>query len=345
MGEAYRLAGVGTKGALLAPSYHCISMLDPAVSLGADIQFYPLKEGLAPDLAKIEEVVATYRRPISALLATHFFGFPQDFSDLKQWCEKHRIVLIEDCSHVLFTERFRAAGTGIYGRFTIASPYKFFPCADGGLLYSPDENLVGKVITQSGDLARELRGIKHTIEKCRSFDKVSFETSSIERQVQTLSTKPVIEGGEQTAEYSHPSFLYVKADEKIRALRSSRVIVRVSAIDENIRRRRRNFERWVDAVSGLPNCFAPFAKLPENCVPYMFPLYIEHANPHFYWLKHLGIPVWRWDEIAISDCRIAQDYRLHLLHLPCHQSLSEAQLNWMIVTLQKVFRYSARGAQ
>ncbi len=345
MGEAYRLAGVGTKGALLAPSYHCISMLDPAVSLGADIQFYPLQAGLAPDLSKLDEILATYGRPISALLATHFFGFVQDFSNLKQWCEQRQIVLIEDCSHVLFTERFQAAGTGIYGKFTIASPYKFFPCADGGLLCSRDEHLADRAITRPAGFTRELRGTKHTIEKCRFFDKVGFETVSIDKQMETLSTEPVIEGGEQTAEYSHPSFQYVKADEKIRSLRSSRFIVRVSAIDENIRRRRRNFERWVDAVSGLPNCYALFAKLPENCVPYMFPLYIEQANPHFYWLKQLGIPVWRWDEIAITDCRIAQDYRLHLLHLPCHQSLSEAQLNWMIVTLQKVFRYSARGAQ
>ena len=345
MREAYRLAGVGANGALLAPSYHCISMLDPAVALGADIQFYALQAGLAPDLSKLDEILATYGKPVSALLATHFFGFAQDFSDLKLWCEKRRIVLIEDCSHVLFTGRFRAVGTGIYGRFTVASPYKFFPCADGGLLYSIDENLVDGVITQSGGLARELRGIKHTIEKFRTFDKVGFETDSIDKQVNALRAAPVIEGGEQIREYSQPSFLYVKSDEKTRALISSRFIVRVCAIDENIKRRRRNFEGWADAVSGLPNCNAPFPNLPQNCVPYMFPLYIEHVNPHFYWLKHLGVPVWRWDEIAISDCRIAQDYRLHLVHLPCHQSLSDAQLNWMIATLQKVLRSPARGEE
>ncbi len=345
LGEAYRLTGVGSTGALLAPAYHCISMLDPAVMLGADIQLYPLKADLAPDLDKLDVLIENYGKPISALLAVHFFGFPQNFGDLKRWCEKRQIVLIEDCSHVLFTQRFRAAGTGIYGEFTIASPYKFFPGADGGLLYSRDEQILDSVTTHSGGLAREIRGAKHTIEKCLSFNKMSFETALIDKQVKALGNKPVVEGGEQISEYSYPSLLYVKADKEIRALCSSRAVVRLSSIDEVIRRRRQNYDRWANAVSALPNCYVPFAKLPENCVPYMFPLYIERVNPHFYWLKQLGIPVWRWDEMAISDCQIAQDYRLHLLHLPCHQSLTDAELNWMIVSLQTVLRSSAKGAK
>ena len=345
MGEAYRLAGVGAEGALLAPAYHCISMLDPAVSLGAEIQLYPLKSDLAPDLEKLEILLANYGKTVRALLAVHFFGFPQDFGELRQWCEKQQIVLVEDCSHVLFTERFRAAGTGVYGRFAIASPYKFFPSADGGLLFSPEEQIFAGVITHSGGLARELRGAKHTIEKCRLSNAKSFDTDAIDKELEALGNKLVVEGGEQIAEYSRPSFFYISADKKTRALHSSRFVVRVSAIDEIISARRRNFERWANAVSGLPNCYAPFAKLPQSCVPYMFPLYIEQVNPHFYWLKHLGVPVWRWDEIAISDCAIAQDYRLHLLHLPCHQSLTDAELNWMIVTLQTILRYSAKGAK
>ena len=345
MGEAYRLAGAGAEGALLAPAYHCISMLDPAVWLGAEIQLYPLKPDLAPDLEKLEILLANYDKPVSALLAVHFFGFPQDFGKLKQWCEKQQIVLIEDCSHVLFSEGFRAAGTGIYGKFAIASPYKFFPSADGGLLYSPDEKMFDGVTTQSGGVAHEIRGAKHTIEKCRLSNDKSFDTDSIDKALEALGNKPVVEGGEQIAEYSRPSIFYVSADKKTRALHSSRFVVRVSAIDEIISIRRRNFERWANAVNGLPNCYALFAILPQNCIPYMFPLYIEQVNPHFYWLKHLGVPVWRWDEIAMSDCRIAQRYRLHLLHLPCHQSLTDAELNWMIVTLRTVLRCSAKGAK
>jgi dTDP-4-amino-4,6-dideoxygalactose transaminase len=77
----------------------------------------------------------------------------------------------------------------------------------------------------------------------------------------------------------------------------------------------------------------------------MFPLHIDQPTPHFYWLKHLGLPVWRWDEMAVSNCPVAQDYRLHLLHLPCHQSLTTDQMDWMISALQKTLRHPAQGTQ
>jgi dTDP-4-amino-4,6-dideoxygalactose transaminase len=66
--------------------------------------------------------------------------------------------------------------------------------------------------------------------------------------------------------------------------------------------------------------------------------------PHFYWLKQLAVPVWRWDEMAVSPCPVARDYRLHLLHLPCHQSLSDDEMDWMLAALGKVLRTPVAGA-
>jgi dTDP-4-amino-4,6-dideoxygalactose transaminase len=55
-------------------------------------------------------------------------------------------------------------------------------------------------------------------------------------------------------------------------------------------------------------------------------------------LKKLGVPIWRWDDMAASDCAISQRYREHLLHLPCHQALSDAELQWMLQAVSKVMR-------
>lgn len=65
-------------------------------------------------------------------------------------------------------------------------------------------------------------------------------------------------------------------------------------------------------------------------------LYLDQPEPHFYWLKQLGFPVYRWDSIALSDCSTANDYRLHLLQLPCHQSLTDSDMDWMIAAITKV---------
>lgn len=345
LGEAYRLAGVNRDGALLAPAYHCVTMLDPAMALGADIVLYPLQPDLSPVLNKLDELLAAYGKPVKAFLATHYFGLAKNFSHLKKWCDRHDIVLIEDCSHTLFTEAFQAAGTGIYGRFVASSPYKFFACEDGGLLYSPDAVLLDTVKTRPAGVVEELRGIKRVIEKCRSNGPTASDSELIDARLAELNVKPLIEGNNRITAYDHPSSLYTAEESGLSSLMGSRCIVRLSSLTENMKRRRNNYQRWAKAVAELPNCHALFPELPEYCFPYMFPLHIKHAKPHFYWLKQLGTPVWRWDEMVISGCPIAQDYRLHLLHLACHQSLTDLQLDWMITVLQKTLRSPWQGVK
>ena len=68
----------------------------------------------------------------------------------------------------------------------------------------------------------------------------------------------------------------------------------------------------------------------------MFALLLERPETDFSRLKRLGVPMWRWDEMARSECPIAQRYRMALVHLPCHQSLSRGELDWMIGTVERV---------
>jgi len=345
LGEAYRLAGVGCEGALLAPAYHCVTMLDPALALGADVQLYPLQTNLSPDPEKLDELLINYGKPVKALVATHFFGVKQNFSWLKQWCVSHEITLIEDGSHTLFTERFQAEGIGTYGEVVVASPYKFFSCADGGLFYSPKAHLLDDMKTKPASLTDELRGLKSLFENSRTSMTRTYDSDAIDTQLKAFRAHAPITGNERIIERSHASAQYCGALTKMASLRSSQFITHHSSIEANITRRKSNFRRWAQALKNVANCHALFPDLPEGCVPYMFPLYIDHPNPHFLWLKHLGVPIWRWDEMAISNCPIAQDYRLHLLHLPCHQALLESQMDWMIAACQKTLRLPVQGAR
>ena len=343
LGEAYRITGVGRNGALPAPAYHCVTMLDPAIALHADILLYPLHHDLSPDLTKLDELLVAHGKPVKALLATHYFGLAKDFTELKLWCDTHRIAFIEDCSHTLFTETFQAPGTGVLGRFVAASPYKFFACADGGLLYSPDPRPLDTVTTKSAGVIQELRGLKRTLEKYRSTGPTAADIGLIDTQLAELGTQPLVAGRELSTAYARPSPQYSAAESGTASLFGSRCIVKLSSICDNGKRRRGNYQHWADAVAELPNCHALFPDLPENSFPYMFPLHIAFPYPHFYRLKHLGVPVWRWDEMAFSDCAVAHNYRLHLLHLPCHQALTKIQMQWMITVLAKTLRLPWRS--
>lgn len=327
---------------LLAPAYHCLTMLDPAQNLGADVLLYPLRGDLAPDFAGLQKLLQDSTRPVKALLATHFFGFAQDFSGLKEWCAENGIVLVEDCSHAMFTEDFQAAGVGIYGDFVIASPYKFFPCADGGLLFARESARLIDVRTESPSLADELRGVWSLLRGAFAGNGSPCALAQIDARLAEFAGQRILAAEERIEQY-RVSHRFSRNETRKSSLRSSRLTVRTARCEDISRRRRAHYQRWVAGVATLPHCRVLFPQLPAECTPYMLPLYIAQPEPIFYWLKRLGFPIWRWDEMAVSDCPVAADYRLHLLHLPCHQSLSDAQMEWMLGTLKKTLGQALRG--
>lgn len=337
--EAYRLSGVRSGTALMAPAYHCLTMLDPAIMLEAEILLYPLNKDLSPDLAHFDSVLAQTKNPVKALLATHFFGFIQDFTKLKTWCETRGITLIEDCSHVLFFQDYRAVGSGQFGKYVTSSPYKYFACEDGGLLFASEPSLLSNVNTKKRTLLDELRGLKHFLEKYRT----NLPSFVSETQLSELFRAPETTSELQITDYNCPSSHFVQSDQTKAALRTSHWTVEIESLNSIIAGRRKNYSLWVNLVETLPNCRALYPQLPETCIPYMFPLLIDKPTPHFHWLKHLGMPIWRWDELAVSECTIAHHYQLHLLHLPCHQSLDKSQMVWMTRTLSALLKQSIEG--
>jgi perosamine synthetase len=135
---------------------------------------------------------------------------------------------------------------------------------------------------------------------------------------------------------SEPSEQYEQHGESTACLRVSRSIVAHTDVGQLMSRRRANYQTWVDRVRGLRHCRALFPALRNGCIPYMFALLLERPESDFSRLKKLGVPMWRWDEMARSECHVAQRYRMALVHLPCHQSLSRAELDWMIGTVERV---------
>lgn len=347
--DAYRMAGVGRQGALLAPAYHCRTMLDPAISLDAGVGLYPLSPDLSPDMPALVRMVDGAGPDVSfkALLLTHYFGMSQETGAIVEFCRDRGLALIEDCSHACFgVAGDRTIGT--IGDYAVASPYKFFALQDGGILVANRGAALPASMPLSPGPGAELRGmgrgVKAALERWR--DRVqSGDIACLDGALGSLCGRSLPKAVEFEREEGTYSSLYDKAEEGRGGLSGSRWLMRSSDVARLARRRRTHYRRWAEAVDGLPNCRALFPNLPDACVPYMFPLYIDHPAPHFDLLKHLGVPLWRWDEMAVSACKVASDYRLHLIHLPCHQNLHPAEMDWMIAALSAVMRMpEERGA-
>jgi perosamine synthetase len=328
--EAFRAAGVGADGALLAPAYHCRTMLDPALALGGEILFYAVDERLTPDLASVITLLAQTRPQVKALVVPHYFGFrqPQALMDaLAVLCKQHGITLVEDCSHAwqIALEQGPACQAKA-GRMVAASPYKLFASPDGGTLWGNPAQLEHLAAAPPGPVA-ELKSLVRTLGAARSgtvLGPAASAGSSDARGVEYTETGALIS--------SH----YLRAQQQDRGLALSRWIVRHSRLDAAAGHRRAHYRRWLAVTAALASARPLFAELPSDCAPYMFPLLIEAPDPHFFQLKQLGVPIWRWDDMAASTCTVAARMRLHLLHLPCHQSLSESQMAWMTGRLADV---------
>ncbi|MGA8783703.1 MAG: DegT/DnrJ/EryC1/StrS family aminotransferase [Polaromonas sp.] len=339
--EAYRQAGVGEQGALLAPAYHCRTMLDPAIRLGAEVALYALKPDLSPDLMSLKTSLAACRHPVKALLVAHYFGFAQALEPLLGFCSAHNITLIEDCSHALLSKT-KSGTMGETGRFAVASPYKFFPAEDGGLLWANGGHPLAQDPTCAPTLMQELKGMLHSAQHARAHKQVP-DVALIDIEIKTITDKLSLTGRDEQEQSAGPSPNYRPTEESMKSLAWSRWVMRHTNVQSLIRRRRHNYEQWAAAVAKLPHCRALFPQLTADCVPYMFPLQIDHPEVHFFALKQLGVPIWRWDDMAVSSCPVASSYRLKMIHLPCHQELSEQQMAWLTAAVQKVMLQISPG--
>ena len=345
--DAYRLCGVGPGGTLLLPAYHCRSMIDPALRLKAPVLLYPSGADLVPDLEALRLLIAQATVPAKALLVTHYFGFAQRLKPLQLLCADQGIDLIEDCSHAMFCAVADGAAAdpaiGGSGRCAVASPYKFYPCEDGGILWSNRlEALPGAAPCPQTAIA-EVKGVARSFQRLFARHQL-LDQGGLDQQILATLDRAADQGSDLVVESDSPSAYYQPAEEGLQSLCWSRWVARHTHLARLAERRRQNYRRWVQAVAALPYCRALFPELPAGAVPYMFPLLLDHPTAHFYSLKHLGVPIWRWDDIAVSTCNTAADYRLRLLHLPCHQELGTDQIDWMISAVAAVLTRVSGGS-
>ena len=106
-------------------------------------------------------------------------------------------------------------------------------------------------------------------------------------------------------------------------------VARHSKVEEAASARRLRYQRWYEASRSFRGA-SPLRAPDPLSTPYMFPLLLDEPEPAFSRLKRSGVPIWRWDDMVVSRCATANRYRQRLLHLPCHQTLSDDELDWMM---------------
>lgn len=348
---ALKHAGIRQGDDVLIPAYHCESMVTPVRWAGAHATFYRICSNTTIDLEDLESKVTPKTR---ALVVAHYFGFLQDISVIRNFCDKHRILMIEDCAHAFFGTRDNHA-IGSAGDYAIASAMKFFAVYDGGCLASSRRDL-SKLQLRSPSPSLQMRSAFNIVERAltyRRLNKLAYAANLLiniknmlwrliilrrNRDHEKLDSLSSAEGG----------FEFNPAWVNVRMSSASRSIISLSLRHDISHTRRRNYLRLLEATKDLPGCRALFSSLPDNTVPLVFPLFVDHPKGIFSQLKELGVPIWRFGEfldqsVDSSVCAVSVALSQHVLQFPCHQELKESELEWMIDCIRGVFLEPSKG--
>lgn len=309
---------------VLVPAYNSGAEVEAVIAAGLSPRFFEVHPDLTPDLGGLQKAVTSRTR---ALLAIHYFGFPQPLSELTAFCARNGLLLIEDCAPALFS-RDGTVPLGAAGVFSIFCIYKMVPVPHGGLLVvndpeielpaeppapPPSSNAVESI---PGML---IEGLKMRYPRMlRWARRGSRPHPAAPRAGDGMVGIADVERFDPAAAHSGVSSLVRRL-----ALRTNPARV--------VQARRRNY-RLLGSL--LPREIQVLPELPEGVCPIALPVLFPDKPAAIRRLWEKGIPLyayWSLRHPAVPDGAFpeADHLRAHVLDLPVYQGLSSEDIEYL----------------
>jgi perosamine synthetase len=343
---ALRHARIPRGATVLLPAYHCMAMVEPVRWAGFRVAFHPVPRDLqltAHDLAP--HLTADVR----ALVAVHWFGFAQRaLPEIDALCRARGVVVVEDCAHALYQRLPAPMGFGEHADYVVASSKKFCPIYDGGVLASRRHDLAS-VRLRSPGAAFEAKALVNILERGAIYRRLPSSLAMLHtalaaanrlRSRSELSSNapasPVDAQRASAAADGSQAFEPRWMDTRMSA--ASRFLSRRVDPERAAGERRRRYARIVEAVARHRWGRALLPQLEADTVPYVVPLWFDEPLGAFARLKARGVPVERFaedlDPLATREtCAVSHEYSRHVFQLPCHETLTEQDVDWLLAEL------------
>ena len=111
---------------VLLPSFICRDFLAPFNMMGLNIKFYDVNE----NLEMLDKPLPSAR----AIVCVNYFGFGQDISSYKKYCDAHGAFLLEDNAHGFLSRDKFGEALGTRGDLGVFSLRKTIPIYNGAVL-------------------------------------------------------------------------------------------------------------------------------------------------------------------------------------------------------------------
>jgi dTDP-4-amino-4,6-dideoxygalactose transaminase len=144
---ACRAAGLGPGDEVIVPAFTFVASASAARFVGAEPVLCDIggPHDVNLDVHDVERRITSRTR---AVMAVHFFGYPADVLALRELCDAHGLILIEDCAEAIMAhvvEDGPQVGTvGDLGAFSFFSKNQLC-VGEGGMVSTGDDELAERV--------------------------------------------------------------------------------------------------------------------------------------------------------------------------------------------------------
>jgi dTDP-4-amino-4,6-dideoxygalactose transaminase len=326
------------------PAFNCASLVDPIRRHGARAVFYRVNTDCSADFEDIERRTDSKTR---AIVAIHYFGFPQPIERFRELCARRGLYLIEDCAHVLAGES-ASTRLGATGDVSIFSWRKFLPIWDGGQLVINNPALTTAVRLDKPSLIFKLKATKDVID--RIIDALPSPLAHYAAQLWRLPSAARRRRSSEATSAAGPTVTARPADAfdlgfpftmvNLPMSPFSRFIVDHIDLRPIIERRRLNYLYVRKILGSLPGVTPLFKDLPDGVCPLAFPFFVEGRKDFHLVLRSKGIPASTWGgvihpDLPLDDFPEARTLYDRLIYLPVHQGLSVDEMDTMGRVMQE----------
>lgn len=320
---------------VLAPTYHCPTMIAPVIQANLAVEFFGLRPDGLPNLSSIDSSTASKAK---AMIVSHYFGLARSLAEVRNWCDEHRIALIEDCAHCYFGDAGERP-VGTWGDFSTASLSKFFPVSEGGVLASARPHILALNLTPQ-DFKSQFKAWADILETSIAHGRFAGINGALALLFKLKKMIRRAEGGAGSAEARSAVARMIQLCDMARVAQApAGATVAMKAIlprGQIIAKRRRNYAIYAQHFEHARGAQALFPPADEKAVPYVFPLWVEEPDRVYHALRAQNLRVFRWDNVWPGTRQIPNDvgpsWNHHVLQLPCHQDLSESDITHTALT-------------
>ena len=310
----YDMGLPGDSGILL-PSFACGEIYEPFSKAGLRNVFYRVNEDLTPNLSHIREI----KDEAKAIVIINYFGFLQPEQVYNQ-CKDWGLIVIEDGSH-----SFLSKDSGKHGDYYFASMRKLLPLLDGAILKKKNGSGFNKP------------NVKHSLPavKFRFFRALGQLIKTSDNRHSRGIKRRLINEMFSNAEKTLGMFPSPAGMSKL----SANILEHLDIHSVSIVRRR-NYMLLRDGLKQIKD-FAPvFSDLPDDIVPYGFPIFVERRRLWVHALNQLNIqtaPLWNLSGLIPQD--IIKDRVIYeqTLLFPIGQDYKEEDMHSLIERAKRLY--------